>query len=170
MLALPLYLVLGSLTVWGFFSTTFAGWAFFGSVVLFAAWLLLVSYSLKSKWIAGLPEDAFTPSELQVFQRYALYFMLPFQAKQYSGTFSFVQLLCLVWGGLCLWKGEWILLGAMVALFAVATSMAPFLNQGNFLRINHSQDKLSPELIDRLEVVQAVEEKILKARGLRRDA
>lgn len=170
MLALPLYAVLLGFTVWGFFSTSLAGWVFFGLVVLFAAWLLLVSYSLRSKWISGLAEDALTSDELEVFRRYTLYFMLPFQAKQYSSTFSFIQLLCLVWGGLSLWRGEWILLSAMVVLFFVATNMAPFLNQGNFLRHHYGRGKLPPELVERLEIVEAVEGKILEARGLGRDA
>lgn len=167
MLAFPLYLVLTGLTAWGFFNTNLAGWVFFNSGMLFAGWLLLASYSLRSKRIADLAENDLTPSELQVFRRYAFYFMLPFQAKQYSGTFSFIQLLCLIWAALCFWKGEWILMGAMAALFFVATSMAPILNQGNFLRLLHSKGKLPPELVHRLELVEAVEAKILNVRGSR---
>jgi hypothetical protein len=166
MIALPLYLGLACLTIWGFFSTGLAGWIFISAVLLFTGWLLLLSHSLRSKWIAGLSENAFTHAELQVFRRYSLYFMLPFQAKQYSSTFTFAQLLCVVWGGVCLWKGEWILLGAMIALFFVASTMAPFLNQGNFLRLHHIKGKLSPELVDRLEAVEGIEDKVLKARGL----
>jgi hypothetical protein len=170
MLALPLYAVLLGITVWGFFSTSLAGWIFFGLALFFATWLLLTSYSLRSKWIAGLAVDAFTAGELEVFRRYTIYFMLPFQAKQYSSTFSFIQVLCLVWGGLCWWRGEWILLGGMVVILFVAANMASFLNQGNFLRHHYGRGKLSAELVDRLGTVEAVEGIILKARGLERDA
>lgn len=166
MLALPLYVVMVGLTIWGFFSTNLAGWIFFGSAMLFTALLLLLSYSLRSKWVAGLTDGDFSPSELQVFRRFNIYFMLPFQAKQYSGAFSFVQFLCLIWVGLCLWKGEWILMGAMMALLFVAAKMAPLLNQGNFLRLLHSQGKLSSDLVNRLELIESVEGKILKSRGM----
>ena len=169
MLAIPLYIILFGLTVWGLFSTSIAGWGFFGFVVIFATLLLMLSYSLRSKSIPGLSEDALTLAEQQIFRRYSFYFLLPFQAKQFSSTFSFVQMLCLIWVGLCLWKSEWVLLGAITAVFFVAARMASFLNQGNFLRVLHSQGKLTTELIERMEAIYVIEGKVLKARGLRRD-
>lgn len=164
MIAFPLFLVFGALTIWGFFNTGIAGWIFMGTATLFASWLLLTSWSLRSTRISGLAPDALTKAEAETFRRYSLYFIYPFQAKQYSGIFSLIQALCLIWIAVCAWRQEWILLSCFVAMFLVATNMAPFLNQGNFLRHHEARGKLSPELLDRLELVQAIESKILEAR------
>ena len=168
MLALPLYLLFGGLTVWGFFNPQAAGWAFIAFATLFTCWLLAASWSLQSKWIAGLERDAFSESELVIFRKYAFYFIYPFQAKQYSGTFSLMQALCLAWLAISLWQREWVLLVCFIALFFVATNMAPFLNQGNFLRHHEKRGKLPLELLERIEVVESVEEKILEARTKKR--
>ncbi len=166
MLVLILYCILLGVTIWGIFSTSLAGWIFFGLVTAFASSMLLVSYSLTSKWIAGLDKNAFTDDELTIFRRYTLYFMLPFQAQQFSRAFSFVQILCLIWLGLSAWRGNWVLLGVMIVLLLVATQMVSFLNQGNFLRYHYQRGKLSADLVERLEIVESVEGKIRAARGL----
>lgn len=166
MLAIPLYLILIIVTVWGFFSTSVAGWIFVSLIAISAIWILILSSSLKSKWISGLPEDAFTPYQMHVFKKYVFYFMFPFQAMQYSSAFTFSQLLCLIWAGLCIWKSEWFLLIGIISVFFATGNMAPFLNQGNFLRVHRSKGKLTPDLLERLEIVEEIEEKILKARGL----
>jgi hypothetical protein len=164
MLALPLFLLFGGLTVWGFFNLQTAGWVFITVAALFTCWLLAASWSLQSKWITGLEEKAFSEAESAIFRKYAFYFIYPFQAKQYSGTFSLLQALCLAWLSMSLWQREWVLMVCFIALFFVATNMAPFLNQGNFLRHHEKRGKLPLELLERKEVVESVEEKILEAR------
>jgi hypothetical protein len=164
MLAPPLYFLFGSVTIWGFFNVGVAGWVFVGATTLFVSWCLHSSWSLRSAWIVGLAPDAFTDAETQTFRHYAFYFIYPFQAKQCSGAFSLIQALCLVWLAICIWRQEWTLLGCFVVLLLIATFMAQYLNQGNFLRHHEEKGKLSLELLERLELVQAVESKILKAR------
>lgn len=170
MLALPLYVLFGGLTIWGFFSPKAAGWAFIAFAMLFAGWLLAASWSLRSKWIVGLENDAFSEAEVTIFRKYAFYFIYPFQAKQYSGTFSFMQALCLVWLAMSFWQREWMLFACYIALFFAAANMAPFLNQGYFLRHHKKRGKLPLELLERMEVVESVEEKILAARSKKREA
>lgn len=166
MLILPHYIVFIGLTIWGLFNAALAGWIFFFCSISFVAWLWLTANSLKSNLIAGLSEDSFTFEELEIFQRYAFYFIYPFQAKQYSGTCSLIQMLCFIWACFCLWNHEWGLIVAIISLLLAATHMAPLLNQGNFLRHHHLRGKLSVELIDRLKIVEAVENKVMKARGI----
>lgn len=166
MLAIPLDLILLGLTIWGFFNTGLAGWVFLATVLAFIGWLVLMSQFLKSKWVQGLEANAFSEVEETIFRKYTFYFLLPFQAKQYSSVCSFVQFMCYVWFGLSLWHSQWALLAALVALFLVTSNMAMRMNIGNFLRFNHRQGKLTPELAVQLETVEAIESKILKARGL----
>ena len=170
MLSPPLYLFFGSVTIWGFFNVGVAGWVFVSTSALFSGWLLFASWSLRSSWIMGLAQDAFTNAEAETFRKYAFYFIYPFQAKQYSYTFSLLQVLCLVWFAICVWRQEWVLLGCLFVLFLVASNMAPYMNQGNFLRHHKERGNLSSGLLDRLELVQAVESKIIEARTRRRDA
>lgn len=166
MLAVPLYLTLLSLTIWGFFKTILAGWIYIGIVLVFVGWLVLMSQFLKSKWIPGLDVNAFSYAEEAVFRKYAFYFLLPYQAKQYSSVCSFAQFMCYIWFCLLLWNGQWTMMAAAVVVFFATSKMAMFMNIGNFLRFSNQQGKLTPKLIERLEVVEAVESKILKARGL----
>ena len=169
MLALPIYLLLGGLTIWGFFNMQTAAWVFITVAALFTCLLLAASWSLRSKWVVGLSEDAFSKAELAIFRKYAFYFIYPFQAKQYSSTFSLMQALCLAWLAMSVWQREWVFLVGFAALFFIATSMAPFLNQGNFLRHHEKRGKLPPELLERMAVVESVEEKLLEARAKNRN-
>jgi hypothetical protein len=164
MLAIPLYILFAGVTVWGFFEPMVAGWVYFGTAALFCTWLFLTSWSLRSKWIRNLNEDALSMAEVDIFRTYAFYFIFPFQAKQYSSTCSLIQALCIVWFGLALWHREWGFLACIVVLFFFATNLMPRLNQGNFLRHHNKRGKLSPELQARLAIVEAVESKILEAR------
>ena len=105
--------------------------------------------------------------EIEIFKKYAFYFCYPYQAKQYSGTFSFIQALCIVWLCLALWHREWVFLAGIVVLFLGASNIAEYLNHGNFLRHLDQRGKLSPELQERLVLVEAVESKIIEARAKR---
>lgn len=164
MLAIPLDLILLGLTIWGFFKTTLAGWIYIGVVLVFVGWLVLMSRSLKSKWVRGLDVNAFSHAEEAVLRKHAFYFLLPYQAKQYSSVCSFAQFMCYVWFGLFMWNGQWTMAASAVAIFLVTSNMAMFMNIGNFLRISNQQGKLTPELSERLQVIEAVESKILQAR------
>lgn len=170
MLAIPLYLLFAGVTVWGFFEPSVGGWVYLGTAALFSAWLLFESLSLRSQWIPNLDQDSMSQDEVDIFRKYAFYFTYPYQAKQYSGTFSLIQALCYVWLGLALWHREWVFLACIVVLFFCAGNMAPYLNQGNFLRHHGKRGNLSLEMQERLALVEAVESKTLEARGIRRDA
>lgn len=170
MLALPLYFVFGGLTVGGFFNLQTASWVFITAAAIFACWLLTASWSLQSKWIIGLEEKAFSEAELTIFRKYVFYFIYPFQAKQYSSTFSFLQILCPIWIVMSLWQHEWALTVCFIALQFVAGNMALFLNQGNFLRHHEKRGNLTLELQERKELVESVERKILEARTKIRDS
>jgi len=104
--------------------------------------------------------------EEAAFRKHAFYFLMPFQAKEYSSVCSFAQLMCCVWFGLFVWNGLWTMAVVTAVVFMVASQMAMLMNIGNFLRIINQQGKLTPELCAKLEVIETVESKILKARGL----
>jgi hypothetical protein len=61
MLALPLFVLFGGLTVWGFFSPVNAAVCFITLAVCFATWLLLANVGPRSKSIRNLDLNAMTP-------------------------------------------------------------------------------------------------------------
>lgn len=169
MLALPLYLVFTSILVWGFFAHELAAWVFVALACTFAAWLILSSVSLGRRTPhAGAAPFDFSPEEVTVCRRYAFYFRYPFQAQQYSGAFTCIQLLSFVWVALMLWRNEWLLAATFGFLAFAAFRMAVFLNPGNFLRSMQNQGKLTKQLLGRLHAVEGVEEKVTRARQAHR--
>lgn len=164
MLALPLYLFFAGLTIWGFFNVQLAALAFISTIALFVVWLVVASWGLRSHWIRKLDPLTVPPVEMVIFKKYAFYFIYPYQAQQYSSTFSFLQALSLVWLVLLLWKQQWLLVGLIVMAFLAATLMMQYMNPGNFLRFHADRGNLGEDLLERLELIEAVEARITDAR------
>jgi hypothetical protein len=165
MLAIPLYIFFAAVTFWGFIDARYAASVYLGVATLFSCWLLLASWSLRTGHGFSFDSDYLSSDELQVFRRYAFYFVYPYQARQYSSTFSFVQALSVLWIGLFLWNRDWVFVVGFIALFFVASNMASYLNHGNFLRYHAAKGHLTSELEARLAVIEAVESKIANARS-----
>ena len=161
MVVLPLLLLFAGITIWGFFEPGAAGWLFIGVFAAFAAWLLAATWSLRPSRLS--PDEGpyfFSGEEVALFRRYPIYFRYPYTARQYSSTFTAVQVLSIVWLLTLLFNREWALAGAFVAVYLAASNLAPFMNPGHFLRYHGARGHLPEHLVKRLAVLQSIESKL----------
>jgi hypothetical protein len=126
---------------------------------------LSASLALRPKTLeAGAPPYFFSAEEIAIFRKHPLYFRYPFSARQYSSAFSGIQAMCWVWIPLLFWNRQWVAAGVFIGVFFAASNLAPYINPGHFLRYHQARGNLPDFLQQKLELVEAVERKLLENR------
>lgn len=110
------------------------------SVIAFAAiaygfWLCVVafSFSLGRVTSEGFKADLnLTKAEIRAFRRYNMHIIAPGAGESVSAMFNLLRLAGVVWAGLCVWQGQYVLAGFAAAFFFVSGGIIlrtdPFLH------------------------------------------
>ena len=97
--------------------------------IAYVLWLILLSMNFATKPSKEVPLcRMLNPDEIEVYQRYHLYFLASGAAEAFSSLLNGLRLAGFVWGGLCLWKGLYWLGGLSIAYFFVTGGLILKLN------------------------------------------
>lgn len=138
------FLILG-IVLLTFFKPTLGSWVFIIIVALLELWILLAN---RSKIKVKNESNKYTPKEVEVIERYRLFFQYPFASRIFSPAFSAIQLAVFPLVPWLLIKGLFIQAIVIGLNYFVATQLAVILNPKFFLHDNIDKGKIKkPEFI-----------------------
>ena len=82
------FLILG-IVILTFIKPTLGSWAFIITVALLELWIVLAN---RSKIKVKNDNNKYTPKEVEMIERYQLFFQYPFASRIFSPAFSAIQL------------------------------------------------------------------------------
>lgn len=138
------FVVLG-LVILTFFKPVLGSWAFIIVVALLELWIVLANIS---KIQVKNENNKYTPKEVEMIERYRLFFQYPFASRIFSPAFSAIQLAVFPLVPWLLIKGLFIQAIVIGLNYFVATQLAVILNPQFFLHDNIDKGKIKkPEFI-----------------------
>lgn len=113
----------------GFGFASFYASAIAYTIAAYLAWVFVVS----SHFMMRPPKDApfcelLTAAELKAYRTYHTYLFFPGGAETYSAALNLLRIAGFVWGGLAIWKGQYILAAADIAYFFVTGNIILKMN------------------------------------------
>ena len=126
--------------------------------ISYLLWLIILLLSLFARPAKGSPiYHRLDPEEIDVCQRYYLYFWAVGVAEMLSSLLNALRFAGFIWGGLCLWNGLYWLGGAFIAYYFVTGGLILRLNP--LLYMSGAAQKGNQIAIDQLSLIEAVLEK-----------
>lgn len=138
------FLILG-IVILSFVKPTLGSWAFIIIVALLELWIVLAN---RSKIKVKNDNNKYTPKEVEIIERYRLFFQYPFASRIFSPAFSAIQLAVFPLVPWLLIKGLFIQAVVIGLNYFIATQLAVTLNPQFFLHDNLDKGKIKkPEYI-----------------------
>jgi len=138
------FLILGIVAL-SFIKPTIGSWTFIIIVALLELWIVLAN---RSKIKVKNDNNKYTPKEVEVIERYRLFFQYPFASRTFSPAFSAIQLAVFPLVPWFLIKGLFIQAIVIGINYFIASQLAVILNPQFFLHDNLDKGKIKkPELV-----------------------
>ncbi len=135
------FLILG-IVILTFFKPAFGSWVFVIIVALLELWIVFVN---RSKIKVKNDNNKYTLKEVEVIERYRLFFQYPFASRIFSQMFSGIQLAVFPLVPWLLIKGLFIQAVVIGLNYFVATQLAVVLNPQFFLHDNIDKGKIKKD-------------------------
>ena len=131
------------LIIFTFFNPNLGSWTFIVLSALLEVWIVLTNLSrIKVK----NENNKYTSKEVEVIERYKLFFQYPFASKMLSPVFSAIQLSTFVLVPWLLYKGLYINAAIIGLNYFIAPQLAVILNPQFFLHDNIDKGKIKDTL------------------------
>ena len=154
-------LVLG-LLAFTFLNPLFGSWIFIGFICLLEIWIVLAG---RTKIQVNNKNSKYTIDEVDIIEKYHLFFQFPVIARMLSKTFSAIQLSSFIFVPYMLFSGYWIQALIVLVQYFVVPQFAVTLNPQHFLTDNLSNNRIKDQKYRRrfevdLEVLNSALEKM----------
>lgn len=126
--------------------------------LLYSLWLIIMLSNIFTKPVKhGALSQSLHPREVEVYQRYHLYFWFPSGAQVYSAVLNSLRVAGLIWGGICLWNGLYWLAGLSLAYFFITSGLIVKLNP--WLYMGTEAQKGNQVAIEQISLIESVQAK-----------